>query len=522
MTDQYDYIKTDVRNSYTTNLRNNRLISTVQPLNKSIDKIDIPTRIFAVNSIAELDSIKNDFKDFLTQGFISILYDVNKLPVKIFAWSGDSQGWQEIPSVSVSGPALTDGTESEKGIVQLATHNESTALKVVQSDDPRLAREWIASSTIPTSTNVLWVDISSSDPSIKWNDGTVWKNISNNKLIDDNNTSLKSTLSSEKITQLLLSKAASNHEHLDEKNHLLNKNNPHEVKASQITDFHIEVNNNLKLKDIEKVKHSHNNKIVLDDLADINGELLYKQKAIGKGDMLKSIYDTDNKGYVDKAKEITNGVLSFSALEINDMKAKTHEHTNSIILSLITEAFTTDLKNKINNIEDSANNYIHPTTHPASIITQDINNRFVSDVEKETWSNKYTKTEIDNKLNLYVTKNIVGKASGLATLNPDGKIPIEQIPMSFKDTKVVETIADRDLLNKYSGLRVFVLDASADIKVGTGSAEYVWDGTKWITLSGFGLNNGSMQFMVDENNNELIVKVKYTDGTLKTGTISLI
>lgn len=32
--------------------------------------------------------------------------------------------------------------------------------------------------------------------------------------------------------------------------------------------------------------------------------------------------------------------------------------------------------------------YTHPTTHPASIITQDANNRFVSDTEKSTWAGK--------------------------------------------------------------------------------------------------------------------------------------
>lgn len=35
-----------------------------------------------------------------------------------------------------------------------------------------------------------------------------------------------------------------------------------------------------------------------------------------------------------------------------------------------------------------ANNYVHPANHPASIITQDANNRFVSDTEKSTWNAK--------------------------------------------------------------------------------------------------------------------------------------
>jgi hypothetical protein len=35
-----------------------------------------------------------------------------------------------------------------------------------------------------------------------------------------------------------------------------------------------------------------------------------------------------------------------------------------------------------------ANNYTHPATHSASIITQDISNRFVTDTEKSTWNGK--------------------------------------------------------------------------------------------------------------------------------------
>lgn len=43
---------------------------------------------------------------------------------------------------------------------------------------------------------------------------------------------------------------------------------------------------------------------------------------------------------------------------------------------------------KLAGIEANANNYSHPVNHEASIITQDANNRFVSDIEKTTWNNK--------------------------------------------------------------------------------------------------------------------------------------
>lgn len=43
---------------------------------------------------------------------------------------------------------------------------------------------------------------------------------------------------------------------------------------------------------------------------------------------------------------------------------------------------------KLSGIEAGANNYSHPTSHAASIITQDASNRFVSDTEKGTWNGK--------------------------------------------------------------------------------------------------------------------------------------
>jgi len=45
-------------------------------------------------------------------------------------------------------------------------------------------------------------------------------------------------------------------------------------------------------------------------------------------------------------------------------------------------------KSKLDGISAGANNYVHPSTHPPSIIAQDANNRFVTDSEKSTWNAK--------------------------------------------------------------------------------------------------------------------------------------
>ena len=49
-------------------------------------------------------------------------------------------------------------------------------------------------------------------------------------------------------------------------------------------------------------------------------------------------------------------------------------------------------KTKLDGIEAGANNYVHPTNHAATMITEDETHRFVTDTEKSTWNNKADKT----------------------------------------------------------------------------------------------------------------------------------
>jgi len=56
-------------------------------------------------------------------------------------------------------------------------------------------------------------------------------------------------------------------------------------------------------------------------------------------------------------------------------------------------------KGKLDGIETGANKYVHPATHPASIIVQDANNRLVTDAEKTSWNAKETTTGAQTKAN---------------------------------------------------------------------------------------------------------------------------
>lgn len=59
--------------------------------------------------------------------------------------------------------------------------------------------------------------------------------------------------------------------------------------------------------------------------------------------------------------------------------------------SLSTNDYTNAEKTKLAGIEANANNYSHPSSHPASIITETSEKRFVTDTEKTTWNNKVDK-----------------------------------------------------------------------------------------------------------------------------------
>ena len=72
-------------------------------------------------------------------------------------------------------------------------------------------------------------------------------------------------------------------------------------------------------------------------------------------------------------------------------------HPASIITQDTNNRFMTDTeRNKLSGIEANANKYIHPATHPASIIAQDTNNRFMTDAERDKLSG------IDANANNYV------------------------------------------------------------------------------------------------------------------------
>lgn len=71
---------------------------------------------------------------------------------------------------------------------------------------------------------------------------------------------------------------------------------------------------------------------------------------------------------------------------------------------------TPELKKKLDGIANGANNYVHPSSHPASMIAQDATHRFVSDTEKNTWNGKASTAVVSTTAN-----GLMPKRDGSAT-----------------------------------------------------------------------------------------------------------
>jgi hypothetical protein len=101
--------------------------------------------------------------------------------------------------------------------------------------------------------------------------------------------------------------------------------------------------------------------------------------------------------------------------------ATTHTHANA---STTVPGFMSDVdKTKLDGISAGATAYVHPANHPASIITQDASNRFVTDAEKAAWGAKQpagtyaTGTGTASGTNTGDQTTITGNAGSATTLS---------------------------------------------------------------------------------------------------------
>ena len=82
---------------------------------------------------------------------------------------------------------------------------------------------------------------------------------------------------------------------------------------------------------------------------------------------------------------------------------------------------------------------------------------------------------------LLAIQNGKNKANGFVELDAEGLIPAAFIPNEFKEIKVVANVSERDAIaDKFSGLAVYVKDATGDATVARGGAYYIYDGGAWL------------------------------------------
>ena len=111
--------------------------------------------------------------------------------------------------------------------------------------------------------------------------------------------------------------------------------------------------------------------------------------------------------------------LIFSVILSNDKSLKQWLDTLQNVVNaqdwrIVTDTLkgymTPELKKKLDGIATGANNYVHPSSHPATMITQDATHRFVSDTEKNTWNGKASTSLVSTTAN-----GLMPKRDGSAT-----------------------------------------------------------------------------------------------------------
>ena len=120
------------------------------------------------------------------------------------------------------------------------------------------------------------------------------------------------------------------------------------------------------------------------------------------------VTSTDKTVYADK----------FTKAETRDAIAKATPIVTTGTAGLMTAAD----KAKLDGIESNANHYVLPSTLPASMITEDVNHRFVTDQDKSDYADKYTKVEVEGLINAAKPEIVTKEAAGLMSASDKAKL----------------------------------------------------------------------------------------------------
>jgi len=145
-------------------------------------------------------------------------------------------------------------------------------------------------------------------------------------------------------------------------------------------------------------------KYILDKVQDWISSLTKTDIGLSNVDNVKQASKTEFDSHdSDTSKHITNTERN----KWNTVENKVDKISGK---GLSTEDYTTAEKNKLSGIATGANNYTHPTSHPASMITESSTRRFVTDEQIANWNSKSdtdTVTTINGKTGAITKADIV-------------------------------------------------------------------------------------------------------------------
>lgn len=113
---------------------------------------------------------------------------------------------------------------------------------------------------------------------------------------------------------------------------------------------------------------------------------------------------------------------------------------------LSTNDFTTALLNKLNGVATNANNYTHPSTHPPSIISQNADNRFMTDAERTKLSGIQAGAQVNPGVATTSANGLMSSADktklngiqyAVGTYKGDGPTISKTINIGFSPTLVI-------------------------------------------------------------------------------------
>lgn len=175
-----------------------------------------------------------------------------------------------------------------------------------------------------------------------------------------------------------------------------------------------------------------------------------------------------NNSKVDKVagKSLTTNDLT-NDLKANYDSAFSHSVSNHArVDATLTQKSATNGNVLINGAE--TNVYTHPATHAATMITQDSNHRFVTDKEKGVYTDKYTKTEIDEKTTT-LTNSISSEASRAKAAEQAINDKITNIDNTADTDKPVSTAQQTAIDEAYANSNAYTDQKIADLIGGASS-----------------------------------------------------